>query len=229
MLENDEKTPEVKGIDIPASMKTFIGTKTIKAFPMTKQEYNIYRGWPIPPEEDPNEEVYLVEYAPDSKSKPNHPDHEGYISMSPKHVFDEAYKIAETYMDRLEIEQEDLLDKINKLRKALDQKLVPEDAVAILTEQLKVMNSYNDILHIRMGNISEGRPSTLGQERVKAEFNPAKNGTVDQIKNKSAELIDFIETLRGEDASGELHRVISEAETCIETGCMYAVKANFTK
>lgn len=31
---------------------------------------------------------------------------------------------------------------------------------------------------------------TLGQKRVKADFNPAKNDLVDQIKNKSAELID---------------------------------------
>lgn len=29
---------------------------------------------------------------------------------------------------------------------------------------------------------------TLGQKRVKAEFNPAKNDLVDQLKNKSAEL-----------------------------------------
>jgi len=69
---------------------------------------------------------------------------------------------------------------------------------------------------------------TLGQKRVKAEFNPAKNGTVDQIKNKAAELIDLIETLRTEDASGELHRVIALAQTEVETAAMYGVKACFT-
>jgi len=70
---------------------------------------------------------------------------------------------------------------------------------------------------------------TLGQKRVKAEFNPAKNGTVDQIKNKAAELIDLMETLRIEGASGELHRVVSIAQTDIESASHYGVKACFTK
>jgi hypothetical protein len=69
---------------------------------------------------------------------------------------------------------------------------------------------------------------TLGQKRVKAEFNPAKNELVDQIRNKSAELIDLIEQLRTLECSGERHRVISIAQTEIETSCMYAVRACFT-
>lgn len=75
--------------------------------------------------------------------------------------------------------------------------------------------------------------STLGQKRVKADFNPAKNDTVDQIKNKSAELIDLLQSMRpvgtqAEKVSGEKQRLISIAQTEIETACMYAVKANFT-
>ena len=72
--------------------------------------------------------------------------------------------------------------------------------------------------------------STLGQRRVKADFNPAKNDTVDQIKNKSAELIDLIDSMRNLPltGTGEKQRLISIAQTEIETACMYAVKANFT-
>lgn len=77
---------------------------------------------------------------------------------------------------------------------------------------------------------------TLGQKRVKAEFNPAKNDIIDQIKNKAAELIDLIETLRGEKTadnqytvSGEKHRLVSIAQTDVETAAMYAVKACFTE
>jgi hypothetical protein len=70
---------------------------------------------------------------------------------------------------------------------------------------------------------------TLGQRRVKADFNPAKNDLVDQIKNKSAELIDLCEQLRSETSTGEKHRLISIAQTEFETACMYAVKANFTE
>jgi hypothetical protein len=72
---------------------------------------------------------------------------------------------------------------------------------------------------------------TLGQRRVKAEFNPAKNDLVDQIKNKSAELIDLLETMRNLPltGTGEKQRLVSIAQTEIETACMYAVKANFTE
>lgn len=73
-------------------MKTYFGTKQIKALPMTKAEYCEYRGWAVPEGEDPDEQVMLVEYAIDPKSIPNHGDHEGYISMSPLHVFEEAYR-----------------------------------------------------------------------------------------------------------------------------------------
>lgn len=71
---------------------------------------------------------------------------------------------------------------------------------------------------------------TLGQQRVKAEFNPAKNEVVDQIKNKSAELIDLLQSMRNFDGvdNSEKHRLISIAQTEIETGCMYAVKACFS-
>ena len=75
---------------------------------------------------------------------------------------------------------------------------------------------------------------TLGQKRVKAEFNPAKNDLVDQITNKSAELIDLIESMKNFDEDGatsmthEKFRLIEKAELEIETGCMYAVKACFT-
>ena len=70
---------------------------------------------------------------------------------------------------------------------------------------------------------------TLGQKRVKAEFNPSATATVDQLKNKAAEFIDLCEQLRTEDATGEKQRAISLAQTEAETACMYAVKACFTK
>ena len=70
----------------------FIGTKTIRACPMSRAQYLEYRGWNLPDGVDPKDPVYLVEYNQEPKSEPNHLDHEGYISMSPKHVFDEVYR-----------------------------------------------------------------------------------------------------------------------------------------
>lgn len=67
----------------------YYGTKRISALPMTRGDYNKYRGWTLPADEDDADEGYLVEYA-DSKS--NHSNHKGYISWSPKAVFEAAYQ-----------------------------------------------------------------------------------------------------------------------------------------
>lgn len=73
-------------------MKTYIGTKIIDARPMTRGEYNIFRGWQIPENENPEDEGYLVKY----------PD--GYISWSPKSVFEEAYRECDSMPFGLAIE-----------------------------------------------------------------------------------------------------------------------------
>lgn len=73
-------------------METFTGTKVIKAISTTRAEYCAYRGWDLPSDEDGDEEIMLVEYPVDPQSKPNHENHRGYISMSPKHVFEKAYR-----------------------------------------------------------------------------------------------------------------------------------------
>lgn len=70
------------------NFRNYIGTKSLLAFPMTKGDYCKLRNWDLPANEEPGEEGYLVEY-PDSLS--NHPDFRGYISWSPKAVFEAAY------------------------------------------------------------------------------------------------------------------------------------------
>ena len=57
---------------------------------MTRGDYNEYRGWQIPENEDPKEEGYLVEYQ--DGGKPCDERHAGYISWSPKDVFERSYK-----------------------------------------------------------------------------------------------------------------------------------------
>lgn len=87
-------------------MKTFIGVKIIKGKEMTLGEYNLYRGWDIPADEDPEREGYLVEYN-DPNGK-NHPDHDGYISWSPADQMESFYlelpgdgsKIEESVVDQ---------------------------------------------------------------------------------------------------------------------------------
>lgn len=67
-----------------------IGIKVILATAMTRLAYNEYRGWELPADEDGSDEGFLVEYT--DGGQPNHPDHEGYISWSPKDVFERAYR-----------------------------------------------------------------------------------------------------------------------------------------
>lgn len=70
----------------------YIGTKVIHAKAMTRQEYNDYRGWELPADEDGTDGGYLVEYADGGKS--NDARHTGYISWSPADVFNRAYRPA---------------------------------------------------------------------------------------------------------------------------------------
>lgn len=71
-------------------MNRYIGTKIISAKPMNRLEYNEYRGWPLPADENGADEGYLVEYK--DGGKPNHSGHDGYISWSPKEQFEGAYR-----------------------------------------------------------------------------------------------------------------------------------------
>ncbi len=70
--------------------KTYVGTKTVIAEPMTRAEYNAYRGWTVPVDENPNDPGYLVEYVDGGKA--NMPDRNGYVSWSPADVFERAYR-----------------------------------------------------------------------------------------------------------------------------------------
>lgn len=60
--------------------KTYIGTKMVEAEPMTRGDYNIYRGWQIPADENPADEGYLIT------------GNDGYVTWSPKAVFEESYR-----------------------------------------------------------------------------------------------------------------------------------------
>ena len=61
-------------------MKKYLGVKMIEAKPMKLGEYNDYRGWDMPADEEPGRDGYLVKYE------------DGYESWSPKTVFDAAYR-----------------------------------------------------------------------------------------------------------------------------------------
>lgn len=71
-------------------MRKYYGTKLIAAKPMNRAEYNLFRGWELPGEEDGSDDGYLVEYL--DGGKPNVEGYAGYVSWSPKEQFENAYQ-----------------------------------------------------------------------------------------------------------------------------------------
>lgn len=65
----------------------------------------------------------------------------------------------------------------------------------------------------------ENKIKSIGEERVRIDFNPEANSDVDQIKQKAAELINLIFKV------GNDGRLSSLAATAFEEGAMWAVKS----
>ena len=65
---------------------------------------------------------------------------------------------------------------------------------------------------------------TKGEYRVGITFNPSNDDTVGKIKRAAADLIDLIETIEAS-APSDIPRLKSLAQTAIEDGAMWAVKA----
>ena len=130
-------------------MKTYIGTKTVKAEPMTVADAEKVLGRKIDmsktdhPEET---EGYLVEYE------------DGYQSFSPKSVFEKAYKCAEDFLDRLHIERDELSDRLTKLRNFTQTAwcdAFPEKSKKLMLQQEQSMSSYLNILDARIALAEE--------------------------------------------------------------------------
>jgi len=60
---------------------------------------------------------------------------------------------------------------------------------------------------------------TVGEKRVRTSFNPSNDSVVDQIKQKTAELINLVETVKDKDP-----RLAALAQTEYENAAMWAVK-----
>ena len=71
-------------------MQQYIGTKIINAVPMNRKEYNDFRGWKLPEDENGNDDGFLVEYLDGGQA--NTEQYKGYVSWSPAEVFINAYK-----------------------------------------------------------------------------------------------------------------------------------------
>lgn len=122
-------------------MKHYIGTKTIQAEPMSLMDAAKLLNRKITPANPEETEGYLVEYE------------DGYRSWSPASAFKKAYKLAETYNDRLLIERSQLCERIEKLSAFINTEKFGElggDERKLLCDQLNIMYSYRHTLDERI-------------------------------------------------------------------------------
>lgn len=137
--------------------KLYEGTKRLHAKPMTRGEYNAYRGWEVPADENHADDGYLVEYQDGGKA--NDSRHAGYISWSPKDVFERSCKeIPQSslppHQQRVLDEKQDLDLRIARLDefKRRNPLFASLDAAeqARMTSQLDVMRELSAILGERI-------------------------------------------------------------------------------
>lgn len=122
-------------------MKRYIGTKEVKAQPMTAYEAS-QKGYSTGIS-DRNRDGYEVEYE------------DGYKSWSPAEPFEKAYKAADTFLDRLNIEREELVERFEKCAVFVDsekfRETIKEDYPAfLLWLQRDIMGRYGAVLEQRM-------------------------------------------------------------------------------
>ena len=125
-------------------MKKYIGTKQIEAEPMTMSEAyekNLLRAGRVPNESEKDKAGYHTKYE------------DGYESWSPAEPFEKAYKVADTPLDRMIIEYDELKQKIDKLDMFLDSekfKTLDEKVKGLLSSQYHIMIAYSIVLSERM-------------------------------------------------------------------------------
>ena len=71
-------------------MQQYLGTQLVNMIPMSRDEYNDFRGWPLPFDQNEVDEGYLVEYIGGGQA--NTKEYAGYVSWSPKGVADRNYR-----------------------------------------------------------------------------------------------------------------------------------------
>lgn len=134
-------------------MKTYVGTKTVKAEPMNELAA-LEKGY-VRENEDNHErrEGYHVQYTT--------PDGSIYNSWSPKSVFEKAYRVAETPTDRIKIELEELNTRFAKGIEYLTNEsyALIYPTKALLSAQIETEREYSYLLNDRLERMSDGKES----------------------------------------------------------------------
>ena len=134
-------------------MKTYVGTKTVKAMPMNELAA-VEKGY-ARENEDNHEwrEGYHVQYTD--------PDGSIYNSWSPKSVFEKAYRVAEAPADHIKIQLEELNTRFAKGIEFLPNEgyALIYPTKALLSAQVETEREYSYLLNDRLERMSDGKES----------------------------------------------------------------------
>ena len=125
-------------------MTKYIRTQIVSAKPMSLGEFVKHSGFnPYASNQklcNNAKEGYIVEYE------------DGHISWSQKNDFEKEYKVANTALDRMHIEYDELIEKYNKLVIFLGR----EDAISIAgQEQIDLMQIQKEQMHSYICTLNE--------------------------------------------------------------------------
>ena len=132
-------------------LKTYLGTKTVKACPMTRIDAEQELDRIINPARN-DEDGYLVEYK------------DGYRSWSPKSAFEEAYRTASTFIDRMHIECDELAKRRDSLHDFFNTpkfKELDNFDQYLLLHQYTAMGDYLSVLKIRIERAENNNPDLI--------------------------------------------------------------------
>ena len=73
-------------------MEQYVGIKLVKATPMNRIDYNTYRGWTMPSNENGADAGYLIEYEAADGNPSNDDRHEGHITWTPARAFEASHR-----------------------------------------------------------------------------------------------------------------------------------------
>lgn len=140
-LENSIEKEQDEKVEKPEPTNELIsyrGVKNIKAKPMTRGEHSKSKGFEKVLNGKAEDEGYQVIYE------------DGYESWSPKETFEKAYKESGSPLKQLIIERDELAEKLEQLKLAINSNSIPERHIDSCRSQVIHMHNYLDTLNIRI-------------------------------------------------------------------------------
>ena len=113
----------------------YVGTKVVEAEPMTRGDYNIYRGWKLPDGENPEDQGYKITYC------------DGYVSWCPANQFDTTYvPVGDTVKIGSQVYEIKLCKELRN-----DDDILMAGKILYNKQKIKLYEKLNDVqLHIAM-------------------------------------------------------------------------------